>query len=336
MTSQPSQSHSPIAVLLCNLGTPAAPTPQAVKHYLAEFLGDRRVVELPAWLWQPILHGIILQTRPRESARKYQSIWTEQGSPLLVNTVQQATLLRGWLGESGHRDIIVEPVMRYGEPNLIARIGKLHQQGIRRILIVPLYPQYSSTTTASLVDAVNHWSGRQRDIPEFRWINHYSNDLGYIQALERSVIAHWQRHGKPQKLVMSYHGIPARNVALGDPYQKQCLHTSRLLAERLGLTPEQYLVSFQSRFGRAKWLQPYTQPSLEQQARNGLEVVDVICPGFSSDCIETLEEINMEVRAAFLANGGKEFRYIPCLNGQHAWISALQQLVLRNLGGWLD
>lgn len=339
MTSQPTlpaNTAAPsVAVLLCNLGTPAEPTPAAVRTYLAQFLGDPRVVEIPPLVWKPILHGIILRTRPRQSAHKYQTIWTEEGSPLLAHTLKQAKLLRGWLGEAGFSQVAVVPAMRYGQPGIAQQLSQLHAQGVRRLLVLPLYPQYSSTTTASMIDAVNHWSGQQRDVPELRWINQYGSDTGYIKALERTVLEHWEAHGRAQKLVMSYHGIPERNIALGDPYQAQCLHTSRLLAQRLGLQESQYEVTFQSRFGRARWLQPYTQPTVEALAQSGVESVDLICPGFASDCLETLEEINMEVRNAFTQNGGKEFRYIPCLNEHPAWISALRDLVIANLGGWV-
>ncbi|MDH5856904.1 ferrochelatase [Lampropedia aestuarii] len=324
-----------IGVILCNLGTPSAPEPAAVKRYLAEFLGDPRVVEIPALIWKPILHGLILPRRPKESAQKYQQVWLEDGgSPLLYHTEQQALLLRGWLGEAGIRNVQVAAGMRYGEPGLKSLLERWYQSGLRRILIVPLYPQYSATTTASVYDVAYAWAASKRDIPDLRIVNQYAEFDGYIAALEETVRKHWSSHGRPEQLVMSYHGIPARNVQLGDPYQSQCLATSKRLAERLGLNESQYRVTFQSRFGKARWLEPYTQPTLEQLAQSGTKVVDVICPGFPADCLETLEEINMEVREAFLHHGGQEFRYIPCLNEQPRWISALRDLVQQNLRAW--
>lgn len=329
-------SNPSIGVILCNLGTPSEPTPTAVKQYLAEFLGDHRVVEIPAWLWKPILHAAILPFRPKESAKKYQKVWLKEGgSPLLFHTEQQTAKLRACLDEAGHPHTIqLATGMRYGEPALQDTLERWYQQGMRRILIVPLYPQFSATTTASVYDLAYAWAGGKRDIPDVRIVNQYAELDGYIAALEQTVLEHWQTHGRPDQLVMSYHGIPARNVALGDPYQAQCLATSQQLAQRLGLQESQYRVTFQSRFGKARWLEPYTQPTLEQMGRSGVKVVDVICPGFAADCLETLEEINMEVREAFLHHGGQAFRYIPCLNAHPRWISALSDLVLSNLHAW--
>nr|WP_244609987.1 ferrochelatase [Lampropedia puyangensis] len=325
-----------VGIVLCNLGTPSEPTPSAVRQYLAEFLSDPRVVEIPGLLWKPILHGLILPRRPKASAQKYQKIWLKDGgSPLLHYTQKQATLLRGWLEEAGVQGVEVATGMRYGAPSLLQQLQAWYQQGMRRMLIVPMYPQYSGTTTASVYDLAYQWAQSKRDIPDLRIVKEYAQAEGYIAALARRVVEHWQTHGRPDQLIMSYHGIPARNVELGDPYQAQCIQTSELLAQRLGLPKNQYLVTFQSRFGKAKWLEPYTQPTLERLAQQGTRVVDVICPGFSADCLETLEEINMEVRDAFIENGGQEFRYIPCLNEHPEWISALRDLVVTNLNGWL-
>lgn len=323
-----------IGVLLCNLGTPDAPTPAAVKRYLTQFLSDRRIVQLPPLLWQPILRMLVLPRRKKASAEKYQKIWTEEGSPLLVHTRKQALMLKGWLGEAGMRGIEVEAGMRYGKPSIAAQLERWRAQHIRHILIVPLYPQYSATTTASVEDAVNAWAQTQPQAPTFKLISHYSADAGYLNALEHSVRQHWMTHGRAEQLVMSFHGIPQRNVEQGDPYQQQCLQTAQALAQRLGLTAEQYCATFQSRFGRLPWIKPYTQPTLEALARQGVKTVDVICPGFASDCIETLEEIDMEVRQAFLDQGGHEFRYIPCLNERPEWISALRDLVIHHLREW--
>ncbi|MEJ8809918.1 ferrochelatase [Variovorax ureilyticus] len=321
------------AVLWCNLGSPDEPTAKAVRPYLAEFLGDPRVVEIPKAAWMPILHGIILRTRPAKSAAKYASIWMPEGSPLKVWTQKQATLLRGWLGERGHR-LMVRDAMRYGQPSIASRLDELKAEGVTRVLVLQAYPQYSATTTASVIDAVNAWSARVRRVPEFRFVNDYHDDAGYIDALAQSVMRHWQHNGRPDQLVMSFHGIPSRNIRLGDPYHVQCVVSARLLAERLQLTPDQYRVTFQSRFGRAKWLEPYTEPTLRELGAKGVKRVDVMCPGFPADCLETLEEIAMEGREAFLQAGGKEFTYIPCLNDSHTWITALAGIAERHIAGW--
>jgi ferrochelatase len=325
------------AVLLVNLGTPAAAAPGPVRAYLKQFLSDPRVVEIPRLVWWPILNGIILRLRPRQSAAKYAAIWTEQGSPLLVNSQQQATLLRGYLGHRGS-DVEVALAMRYGDPSIPSVLQALAQRRTERLLIVPMYPQYSATTTASALDAVFDELGRTRNIPEVRWVKHFHDDAGYIAALRQSVLDHWKRHGRAQdrggKLVMSFHGVPKRTLRLGDPYHCECQKTGRLLGEALGLAPDEYALTFQSRFGRAEWLQPYTAPTLEALARGGAEAVDVICPGFPADCLETLEEIAIEGRATFLAAGGRDYRYIPCLNGAPTFISALADLCARHLQGW--
>lgn len=321
------------AVLLVNLGTPDEPTAPALRRYLGEFLSDRRVVEIPRAIWLPILHGVILRTRPAKSAAKYASIWTPDGSPLAVWTAKQGKLLGGYLGERGHR-VLVRHAMRYGRPSIATELDALVAQGATRILVLPLYPQYSGTTTASVIDAVNAWSARQRRIPELRFVNRYHDDEGYIRALARRIEDHWMTHGRGERLLLSFHGVPERTLHLGDPYHCECHKTARLLAERLGLAPEQVMVTFQSRFGRAKWLQPYTEPTLVKLARSGVKRVDVACPGFTSDCIETLEEIDMEARAAFLGAGGEEFGYVPCLNDQHEWIAALSAIAIRHLQGW--
>jgi len=256
-----------------------------------------------------------------------------EGSPLKVWTQKQATLLRGWLGERGHR-LMVRDAMRYGQPSIASRLDELKAEGVTRVLVMQAYPQYSATTTASVIDEINAWSARVRRVPEFRFVNDYHDDPGYIDALARSVTRHWQHNGRPDQLVMSFHGIPARNIRLGDPYQAQCVVTARLLAGRLQLTPDQYRVTFQSRFGRAKWLEPYTEPTLRELGAKGVRRVDVMCPGFPADCLETLEEIAMEGREAFLHAGGKEFTYIPCLNDSSDWITALAGIAERHLSGW--
>lgn len=327
-------AHSPrTAVLWCNLGSPDAPTAAAVRPYLADFLGDPRVVEIPRVIWALILHGIILRTRPAKSAAKYASIWTPEGSPLKVFTLKQATLLAGWLGERGHR-VTVRDAMRYANPSIASRLDALQAEGVTRVLVLQAYPQYSATTTASVIDAVNDWSRKQRRLPELRFVNDYHDDPGYIDALAQGIERHWKTEGRGEVLLMSFHGIPARNIALGDPYQSQCLETARLLAARLGLSAAQHRVTFQSRFGRAKWLEPYTEPTLRELGASGVKRVDVVCPGFPADCLETLEEIAMEGREAFMHAGGQAFSYIPCLNDSPAWITALADIAERHLAGW--
>ncbi|VTU28545.1 Ferrochelatase [Variovorax sp. PBL-H6] len=321
------------AVLWCNLGSPDEPTARAVRPYLADFLGDPRVVEIPKALWAPILYGIILRTRPAKSAVKYASVWMPEGAPLKVWTQKQAKLLAGWLGERGHR-VTVREAMRYGQPSIPSQLDALQSEGATRVLVLQAYPQYSATTTASVIDAVNAWSARVRRVPEFRFVNDYHGEPLYIEALARSVEDHWKHHGRPDRLLMSFHGIPERNIRLGDPYQAQCLTTANLLAERLELADSQYRVTFQSRFGRAKWLEPYTEPTLRELGATGVARVDVLCPGFPADCLETLEEIAMEGRDAFLQAGGKEFHYIPCLNDRGDWITALAAIAERHLSGW--
>ncbi len=333
---EPAYTHGQAArtaILLCNLGTPDAPTASALRRYLGEFLADHRVVEIPRAVWLPILHGIILRTRPAKSAAKYATVWTEDGSPLAVWTTKQATLLRGWLGEAG-QNVLVRPAMRYGNPSIASQLDALKAEGATRILVLPLYPQYSGTTTASVFDAVYTWAARTRNVPELRFVNHYHDDAGYIDALASTVRAHWKHHGPPDKLVMSFHGVPERTLHLGDPYHCESHKTARLLAERLGLQKDDWQLTFQSRFGKAKWLEPYTEPTLIEMGKAGVGRVDVICPGFTGDCLETLEEINQEAREAFLHAGGKEFHYIPCLNDSPAWITALSAIAQQHMGGW--
>lgn len=325
------------AVLLVNLGTPDEPTPAALRRYLAEFLGDPRVVEIPRAAWLPILHGIILRTRPAKSAAKYASIWTPEGSPLAVWTKRQATLLEGHLGGrlgEPQPPVLVRHAMRYGQPSIPSVLDALKAEGATRILVLPLYPQYAGSTTATANDAINRWLARQRWQPELRFVNRYPDDDGYIGALAARVRAHWADHGRGDKLVLSFHGVPERTLRLGDPYHCECQLTARLLGERLGLARDALQVTFQSRFGKAKWLEPYTEPTLIALAKQGLRRVDVMCPGFTSDCLETLEEINQEVREAFLGAGGREFHYVPCLNDQPEWIAALAALAARHLQGW--
>jgi ferrochelatase len=320
-------------ILYCNLGTPDAPTPAAVRRYLREFLSDPRVVEIPRFAWLPILYGVTLPLRSPRSAAKYASIWTPEGSPLALWTDKQAKLLQGWLGEHGHR-VTVKHAMRYGNPSIASQLDALTAQGAQRILVLTAYPQYSGTSTASVIDAVNAWTARTRAVPELRFVNSYHGDDGYIEALVRRVERYWREHGRPDHFVMSFHGVPERTVKLGDPYRDQCLETARRVAGRLGLTADQHTVSFQSRFGRAKWLEPFTDATLRSLGKKGMKRVDVACPGFVADCLETLEEIAIEGRKAFIAAGGKEFHYVPCLNDDTAWVAALGSIAQQHLAGW--
>jgi protoporphyrin/coproporphyrin ferrochelatase len=325
------------AVLLINLGTPAAPTAAAVRPYLKQFLSDPRVVEIPAPLWWPILHGVILTLRPRRSAAKYAAIWTAAGSPLKVNSEQQALQLRGWLGDRGV-DIEVALAMRYGEPSIARVLAQLQAQNVDRLLVVPMYPQYSATTTATAFDAVNAVLARTRNVPEVRWVKQFCGQRHYIEALKARVIEHWRKFGRAAdeggKLVMSFHGVPRRTLDLGDPYHCQCHKTGRLLAEALGLETDQYAVTFQSRFGRAEWLRPYTAEVLRELGKKAARRVDVVCPGFVADCLETLEEIAIEGRQVFQGAGGGAFHYIAALNDSPVFIDALVQLVRSHTHGW--
>jgi ferrochelatase len=292
------------AILLVNLGTPAAPTPAAVRRYLAEFLSDPRVVELPRFLWLPILYGIVLRTRPVKSAAKYKLVWTPEGSPLAVHTRNQARLLAAKTG------LQVEYAMRYGDPALSLVLETMRKP----LVVVPLYPQYSRSTTESVRDLLP---------PDISFAESFHDHPAYIDAVAATVRRHWDSNGRGEKLVMSFHGLPQRSVDRGDPYQKQCLATAQLLSRKLSLGDKDFAVTFQSRFGAAKWLQPYTEPTLIALAQGGCKRVDVVCPGFVSDCLETLEEIGIAARHAFLAAGGKEFHLLPCLNESPEWIAAL-------------
>jgi len=325
-------SHS--AIVLVNLGTPEAPTRSSVRRYLKQFLSDPRVVEIPRRIWWFILNLIILPFRSGQSAAKYRTIWTRDGSPLKVHTGQQAVKLQAMLAERGHQDVKVAMAMRYGSPSLPDVLDRLKEEGCDRIVVLPAYPQYSGTTTASIWDAVFAHYRQVRNIPELRLVKHYHDHEGYIHALRDTVQAYWDQHGRGQKLVMSFHGVPKRTLVLGDPYYCECQKTGRLLAAALGLDASDYLITFQSRFGKAEWLQPYTAPTVQQLGRDGVERIDVVCPGFTSDCLETLEEISMEVRHDFLTAGGKDFHYIPCVNASPAWIRGMAEIAEQHLIGW--
>ena len=324
------------AVLLINLGTPDAPTAPAVRRYLKEFLSDSRVVEIPRAIWWLILNGIILNVRPKKSAKKYAAIWTPDGSPLKVHTEKQAKMLRGFLGQAGHQ-VIVDYAKRYGKPSIPETHSTLKADACTRILLLPLYPQYSSSATATAFDAVFAWAGQTRNQPEIRTVRSFADDPGYIEALAASVRKHWSENGRPAssyRLLMSFHGVPRYTLDKGDPYHCECHKTGRLLAESLDLGKEDFQICFQSRFGRAEWLQPYTAPTLAALGKQGVQRVDIICPGFPADCLETLEEIAMEGKAEFIQAGGKKYNYIPCLNERDDWIHALADLAAKHLQGW--
>ncbi len=320
-------------ILLANLGTPAAPTPAAVRHYLAEFLWDSRVVEIPRLLWWLILHGAILRFRPAQSARKYQMIWTSEGSPLFAISRRQTIAVAARLAERYPGPVRVALGMRYGHPSIASALAELRAAGVRRLLVFPLYPQYSAATVASTFDAVAAELRTWRWLPELRLITHYHDDSGYLDALADSIrIARTAQPG--ERLLFSFHGLPRRNLLAGDPYYCQCQKTARLVAERLGLHASEWALSFQSRFGRAEWLKPYTSVLLTNWAKAGVKSVDVICPGFAADCLETLEEIALENRQIFLDAGGERYRYLPALNDAPAHIDVLADLISRHTMGW--
>ena len=330
-----------IGVLLVNLGTPDAPTTAAVRRYLAEFLAEPRVVEIPAIAWRPILHGVVLRTRPSRSAAKYAAIWHKDGSPLLVHSQRQKVLLLGYLGQRLKKaglpsDLCpVELGMRYGNPSIASALERLRAASCERILVLPLYPQYAASTTGSAVDAIGAHFARVRRVPGLRLVESFHDDPGYIQALARNLNDDWVKNGRPDHLVLSFHGLPKRSLALGDPYHCHCHGTARLLAREAGLEPARWTLAFQSRFGRSQWLQPYTFDVLRDLARKGTRRVDVYCPGFAADCLETLEEIGLEGKRLFLGAGGQSLRVVPCLNEHPAWIGALADRAVRHLGGWL-
>jgi len=327
-------STATTAILLVNLGTPEEATPGAVRRYLREFLSDPRVVEIPKPIWWLILNGIILNVRPRKSAEKYAAIWSKDGSPLKVHTEKQAKLLQGYLGQSIRSPFLVEYAMRYGKPSIREVLARLKAAGADRILVLPLYPQYAASTTATAFDEVGRFLMEVRNAPAVRFVKHFHDHPAYIRALGDQVRELWRAQGRPDKLVMSFHGLPRFSLDRGDPYHCECHKTARLLAEELELAPDQWVATFQSRFGKAEWLKPYTAEVLSELGRKGVASVDVITPGFVADCLETLEEIGMEGRDTFLQAGGKQYRTIPCLNERDGWIRALARIALENLGGW--
>jgi len=323
-------------ILLINLGTPEAPTAQALRPYLKEFLSNRRVIEVPRLIWWPILYGFILPFRPKQSAEKYELIWTDEGSPLKVHTERQTALLAETLKKIINPAPMVEYAMNIGNPSVSNVLGKMQKDGCDRILVIPLFPQYAASSTAAAMDAVFAALSQTRNMPAIRTVKQYHDHPDYIAALAQNIRDYWDQHGKPDKLIISFHGVPRRNLDKGDPYHCFCQKTGRLLAEALDLDQDKYQVCFQSRFGRAQWLQPYTAKTLEQLGKAQTNRVDVVCPGFVSDCLETLEEIAIEGKKTFTDAGGKDYHYIPCLNERDDWITALANIAQSNLQGWLE
>ncbi len=325
------------AVLLVNLGTPQAPTTPALRKYLRQFLKDRRVIEMTPAVWHPILEGIVLRVRPRKSAAKYRTVWQESGSPLYVYTLEQAKELGRRL--AGRASIFF--AMRYGEPGVSRVLDSIYALGYRRVLVVPLYPQYSATTVGTVADEVFRWGLGSRDQLDLRIMRSFPKDEGYIHALASAVQSHWTTAGKPDfaagaKLVLSYHGIPLEMHKKGDPYHWECKDTTSALAEALGMDQRHVVHAYQSKFGPAKWLTPATIDTIGHLGSIGTPRVDVVCPGFVSDCLETIEEIDDENREEFTSQGGGTFHYIPWGNTEVAWMDALTNLVTANLCGWVD
>lgn len=323
-------------VLLINLGTPDAPTAKALRPYLRQFLGEPRIVEAPRWLWWFVLNLFILPLRPRKSAQKYAQIWTEAGSPLRIHTEHLTERVASLLTDKMDPAPLVEHAMVIGTPSIAEKCQQLKERGCSRILILPLFPQYAASSSGCALDSVFSTLRQMRVIPDVRTVRHYHDDAGYIAALAQNVRDYWEKQGQPDKLVISFHGVPRENLEQGDPYFCECQKTGRLLAEALGLTKEQYQICFQSRFGFSKWLEPYTAEVLKQLGKQQVKRVDVVCPGFVADCLETLEEIAIEAKDIFLQAGGGEFHYIPCLNDRPDWVEALGAIVQSHLANWGD
>ncbi|SUO94741.1 ferrochelatase [Suttonella ornithocola] len=328
-------STSKSAVLLINLGSPDEPTTPALKRYLKEFLSDFRVIDLPRWKWWPILNGIILQTRPKKSAMLYQKIWTDEGSPLLVITEKQVKAIQEYFVSNKREHIIIDYAMRYGNPSIASKLADLKLKGVNQLLIIPMYPQYSDATTASVIDEVAHSFRSMRYMPEWRFIHHWHDHDLYISALADSYQEYCEKNGHPEKLLLSFHGVPKRYLEEGDPYFCFCHKTARLFREKLNLSNDFVELVFQSRFGSEPWLQPYTDIRLEELAKKGTQSVAVMCPGFSADCLETLEEIAETNRELFLNSGGKNYDYIPALNASPKHIELLVQLIDEHTNDWM-
>jgi ferrochelatase len=327
-------SKEKLGILLVNLGSPDQPTTSAVRRYLGEFLWDPRVVETPRWLWWLVLHGIILRIRPSRSAKAYQKVWSDQGSPLIAISRNQTRAVEKQLQKRFRGNLVVDLAMRYGKPSIRSSLEALRRAGARRLLVLPMYPQYSATTTASVFDEVTHVLSDWRWLPDLRFINHFHDHDKYIQALANSIREQWEKYPRGQILMFSFHGIPQRYFDNGDPYYCHCQKTARLVAEKLELNEAEWMVTFQSRFGREPWLQPYCDKTLEVLPAQGVKAVDIICPGFSADCLETLEEVNMDNREIFMQAGGEHYHYIPALNDREDHINALCEVLTAHMFGW--
>ena len=331
-------SSEATGILITNLGTPDAANKKALKKYLKQFLSDPRLVEsnFPRWVWLLILNLVILNVRPAKSAQAYAKVWGQfgEGSPLLDISLKQLSGLKTLLENRFEGPVECALGMRYGNPSIESALNELKQKNVRRLLVVPLYPQYSATTTASTFDEVTRVLQSWRWIPELRFVNHYHKNKMYINALVSSIQDHWKKHGKPEKLILSYHGIPKRYLLNGDPYHCECHVTSRLVVEQLGLNESDYMICFQSIFGREEWLKPYLADTLKSLPSDGVKNVQIICPGFSADCLETLEEIEEENRDYFIEAGGEKFSYIPALNACSDHLNALESIILNHTQGW--
>ena len=323
-----------IGVLITNLGTPDAPETRALRRYLREFLSDPRVVEVPRFIWFFILNLVILVIRPPRSAHAYKTVWTDEGSPLLVHSENQLKGIRERLQNTYGDDVVVKLGMRYGNPSIPSQLQEMEDEGVRQLLVLPLYPQYSGSTNGSTFDALAKDFTQRRWIPDLRFISHYPDYPPYIQAMADHIRAFREQHGSADKLIFSYHGVPRRYLLNGDPYFCECHKTSRLLAAALGLSDDQWMTTFQSRFGREEWLQPYMDATMKALPDQGAKSVQVFCPGFSADCLETIEEIDVENRGYFEEAGGESFAYIPALNAEPVHLDALTQLIEDNLQGW--
>lgn len=335
--SSPPHEHGlteSLGILLVNLGTPDEPTAASVRPFLSRFLADPRVVEAPRLIWWLALHGFILRFRPSRSAQAYKKIWTDKGSPLLLNSQSIGEALNARLAAILSGTVHVEVGMSYSNPSIDAALAKLFAQNVQRLVVLPMYPQYSSTTSGSVFDAVTAALSKRRWIPEFRFINHYHDAPGYISALAASVRDHWEAQGRGERLLISFHGLPQQMLNDGDPYHCQCQKTARLLADALKLGDDDWAISFQSQVGRAEWLQPYTDEMLRNWGTSGAGNIDVVCPGFSVDCLETLEEIALRYAALYAESGSGELHYVPALNARDDHVSFLSQLLQENLAGW--
>lgn len=339
MLPEPAYQHGSIdktGVLLVNLGTPDAPDAKSLRIYLKQFLSEPRIIEFPRWLWWFILHGIILTIRPAKSAKKYAQIWLPEGSPLKIHTERQTEQVAALLKEQLSTSLVVEYAMIIGTPSIAEQLQRLKAQGCSRILVLSLFPQYAASSSGCVLEGVFTELSKMRNIPDIRTVKHYHDHSDYIAALAQNIRDYWGKHGKPNKLIISFHGVPRKTLEKGDPYYCECQKTGRLLAAALALTDDQYQICFQSRFGFSKWLSPYTAEVIKELGQQKTKRIDVVCPGFVADCLETLEEIAIEGKEIFIEAGGEEFHYIPSLNEHPEWIKALGNIIQTHLSGWVE